>query len=450
MPTAASDELRPLQERLQFYRDALAHYLKQRAILGEAFEPQGVPAGIREARREIARLKAALRARGLSVADHVDDGDADVSTASPPAPDDQATPPLSEPLSAVVAPSPPAAAPLEQPEGNMRPDSPFYIVRQPADRVALAEASKPSGVTLTIKGPRQVGKSSLLTRVIDRAIQAGKQVAYLDFQQFDAAARADDDTFFRQFAQWLTDEVGLDGDFDANWATALGTVQRCTRYVERVLLPALGGPLLLAMDEVDSILDCPFRTDFFAMLRVWHNNRAMPNRPIWRQLDMALVTSTEPYELVENLHQSPFNVGEELLRNQIKLGGGDPWAYGGFHRRNGAAHHLSHGQQSFQIMGSLDGHAELPRPCGQCAGIVPRAGTALRPRLDYLKTDRTALLLVESLPLRSIEAGHTPWIRLQTTTHRPLRRPASVFAPVRNECALLPAVAVPIASQQRR
>lgn len=218
----------------------------------------------------------------------------------PPAP-----PPASATLSAGVV--------LEPPEGTMRPDSPFYIARQPAERIALGAARSGSGVTLTIKGPRQVGKSSLLTRVMDAAAQTGKQVAYLDFQQFDEAARADAETFFAQFARWLSDELGLDGRLDdTTWPTMLGTVQRCTRYMERVILPTLGGQVLLAMDEVDSILDCPFRTDFFAMLRVWHNNRSMPNRPQWRRLDLALVTSTEPYELVQNLHQSPFNVGEVI------------------------------------------------------------------------------------------------------------------------------------------
>ncbi|WP_129630344.1 AAA-like domain-containing protein [Candidatus Oscillochloris fontis] len=202
--------------------------------------------------------------------------------------------------------------PLEAPEGTMHTESRFYVERQPADRVALTSAHAQYGSTLTIKGPRQVGKSSLLIRVMAAAGQAGKHVAYLDFQQFDEAARADADTFFLQFVRWLGDELGLAELRTADWPLALGTMQRCTRYVERTLLPALDGPLLLAMDEVDSILDCPFRTDFFAMLRVWHNNRAMPNRPIWRKLDLALVTSTEPYQLVENLNQSPFNVGEVI------------------------------------------------------------------------------------------------------------------------------------------
>jgi hypothetical protein len=211
---------------------------------------------------------------------------------------------LPSPLSPQVA--------LEPPEGTMRPDSPFYIERQPADRVALAAARAEDGVTLTIKGPRQVGKSSMLIRTMDAAVRAGKQGVYLDFQQFDEAARADADTFFMQFARWLSDELGLEKVLEAQWHPALGNVQRCTRYMERTLMPAVGTSILLAIDEVDSILDCAFRTDFFAMLRAWHNNRAIPNRLIWRRLSLALVTSTEPYELVQNLHQSPFNVGEVI------------------------------------------------------------------------------------------------------------------------------------------
>jgi hypothetical protein len=46
------------------------------------------------------------------------------------------------------------------------------------------------------------------------------------------------------------------------------------------------------------------------MLRNWHNSRAF--QPIWRQLDLVLVTSTEPYQFVANLNLSPFNVGEGI------------------------------------------------------------------------------------------------------------------------------------------
>jgi DNA-binding CsgD family transcriptional regulator len=46
------------------------------------------------------------------------------------------------------------------------------------------------------------------------------------------------------------------------------------------------------------------------MLRGWHNRRQATS--IWKQLDLVLVTSTEPYQLVANHNQSPFNVGQVI------------------------------------------------------------------------------------------------------------------------------------------
>jgi hypothetical protein len=153
-----------------------------------------------------------------------------------------------------------------------------------------------------------MGKSSLLMRAINAATETGKRVAFLDFQFFDRATLASPDLFFRQFCAWLTDELGLEDRVDEFWSAGLGNSQLCTRYVEKHLLKTIDEPLVLAMDEVESMFDADFRSDFFGMLRGWHNSRAA--RPLWRRLDLALVTSTEPYQLIANLNQSPFNVGQ--------------------------------------------------------------------------------------------------------------------------------------------
>ncbi len=71
------------------------------------------------------------------------------------------------------------------------------------------------------------------------------------------------------------------------------------------------------MDEVDKVFDKPFRNDFFGMLRNWHNSRAMSE--IWNNLDFVLVTSTEPYQLIDDLNQSPFNVGQVIELEDFTL-----------------------------------------------------------------------------------------------------------------------------------
>lgn len=207
-----------------------------------------------------------------------------------------------------AAPALMAALPLELPEGTMGSESHFYVVRA-TDPPAL-ESIQRQGVTVTIKGPRQMGKSSLLARVMTAAQAAGKQVAFLDFQFFDQAALTNADTFFRQFCVWLSVTLDLDDRTDAFWTANLSNPQRCDLYMGRYVLKTIAAPLVLAMDEVESLFDTPFRSDFFGMLRGWHNKRAMV--PLWKRLDLALVTSTEPYQLIANLNQSPFNVGQVL------------------------------------------------------------------------------------------------------------------------------------------
>lgn len=204
----------------------------------------------------------------------------------------------------------PAAQPtsLEMPEGTMDPQSAYYVER-PSDALALTTI-KQRGVTVTIKGPRQMGKSSLLIRTIGAAVEAGKRAVFLDFQLIDREALTNAELFFRQFCSWLTDELEMEDRISEYWSMPLGNSQRTTRYLGRYLLKELGGPLVLAMDEVESTFETAFRSDFFSMLRSWHNSRA--TSPVWKQLDLVLVTSTEPYQLIENLNQSPFNVGQVI------------------------------------------------------------------------------------------------------------------------------------------
>jgi hypothetical protein len=54
------------------------------------------------------------------------------------------------------------------------------------------------------------------------------------------------------------------------------------------------------------------------MLRSWHNNRARGGD--WARFNMALVTSTEPYQFIADLNQSPFNVGQVVELVDFTLG----------------------------------------------------------------------------------------------------------------------------------
>src|SRR4028118_61226 len=85
-------------------------------------------------------------------------------------------------------------ADLEFPGGPIPLDSPFYIERSGAEALACAEISKP-GSLVRIKAPRKMGKSSLMLRIIDAAVDRGYRTVTLDFQQADTAVFGSLDKF---------------------------------------------------------------------------------------------------------------------------------------------------------------------------------------------------------------------------------------------------------------
>ena len=183
----------------------------------------------------------------------------------------------------------------------MPPDDPFYLPRD-ADLAVDRLAGEP-GTTLVIKAPRQMGKSSLLIRHMKLGKEAGKKLAFIDLQGFAEPQLADYPRFLATFAAILLRRLGL----PASDLPPLESGQDVTSLVESRVFAEVDAPIQLALDETDRLLGRDWQTDFFAMLRIWHNNRWQEG---WDRLDLALVIATEPYLLVASEHQSPFNVGE--------------------------------------------------------------------------------------------------------------------------------------------
>jgi hypothetical protein len=77
--------------------------------------------------------------------------------------------------------------------------------------------------------------------------------------------------------------------------------------MEDKILKMVDAPITIAMDEVDRILGRSYQSEFFSMLRYWHNERAQLSSP-WESMDLAMVIATEPYLLISETDRSPFNV----------------------------------------------------------------------------------------------------------------------------------------------
>jgi hypothetical protein len=188
----------------------------------------------------------------------------------------------------------------------MRADSPFYIERT-ADEQCWQHIAGPHAATLFVQAPMQMGKSSLLRRILHRVQESQRgQTAFVDFQKFSAQNFEDEESFFIELCLMIGDALGIAEAIDQYWSGRRTNIIKCSLYLSRHIIPKLTQPLILAMDEVERMLTCPFRANFFGMLRTWHNDRVYDQN--FAKMSLFLSSSTDPYLLIDNPHQSPFNV----------------------------------------------------------------------------------------------------------------------------------------------
>jgi AAA-like domain len=221
-----------------------------------------------------------------------------------------------------IAPRPLIDLNLEEPEGAVKLNSGFYIKRPPVEGRCDREIET-KGALIKIKATRQMGKSSLMIRLRDRATNLGYKAVNLDFELADRSSFADLDKFLRWFCASVGRELGLPRKFDAYWDDEFfSSKDNCTEYFKSYLLSTIGIPITLTLDKVDILFDCPIANDFFGLLRVWHE--MAKREPIWENLRLVVAHSQDPERSNLDIHRSPFgNVGVpiELLefdQSQVK------------------------------------------------------------------------------------------------------------------------------------
>jgi hypothetical protein len=204
---------------------------------------------------------------------------------------------------------------VELETGTVKMDSLFYIKRQ-ADADIMNQIER-KGSTTIVKGPRQMGKSSLLARAHAEAKKQQRQSCFLDFQFLDEPHLKSLDTLFQYLARKLSRSFRTSVKPGEFWDDYLGPKDSLTDFIKEALLEDAQEPVLILLDEVDRLFDCPFRNDFFAAIRGWHNLRA--TEECWNRLNLVIAHSTEPYLWIQDINQSPFNVGFTIKMGDFDL-----------------------------------------------------------------------------------------------------------------------------------
>ncbi|MBD2092605.1 AAA-like domain-containing protein [Microcoleus sp. FACHB-1515] len=217
--------------------------------------------------------------------------------------------PSQPPIRNAAYPAPVPTADPEIPQGQVRLHSQFYVERVPDEAQCYREIRQP-GTLIRIKAPRQMGKTSLMSRILYRAKEQGYRTVSLSFQHADKAVFASLDRLLQWFCTRITRKLHLPHHVDQYWSDLYGSKDNCNAYFEDCLLPEIDAPLVLGLDEVDRVFEHPnVADDFFGLLRAWYEEAGYgDDRGLWEKLRMVVVHSTEVY-IPLDVNQSPFNVG---------------------------------------------------------------------------------------------------------------------------------------------
>jgi hypothetical protein len=202
-------------------------------------------------------------------------------------------------------------------DGALTLHDPTYIKRECDDQLYEALTR---GNLCYVRGLRKTGKSSLRVQTVARLKQ--DDISCVEIALSGNVTQSTLEKWYNSILWNLNRKLLLDIDLklwlnNLDW---LSPQDRLTEFIETVVLKNVAQPIVIFIDEIESVVHQNFPVDdFFAYLRACHNESRSNPYSDYRRLTFCLLGTLTPNELIQNKSRTPFNVGEYIeLKNFTK------------------------------------------------------------------------------------------------------------------------------------
>jgi hypothetical protein len=182
--------------------------------------------------------------------------------------------------------------------GSLSYDHPSYVNRQADER--LFQLLKEGNVCYVFNS-RQMGKSSLRAKTMKRLQDEGIKCASIDMTAIDK---------HHYFYQDIANELVLNFQFEEEYTydEKEFRIIDLISFFERVLLVKIPQEkIIIFIDEIDSLIDTEYNSQFLNFIRTCYNKRA--DNLEYQRITFCLLGVVTPSDLINRNRRTPFNIG---------------------------------------------------------------------------------------------------------------------------------------------